>query len=205
MCPWLRGSNSGPRIKQQCKHDPNKFAQNLFAGQSLNGSPTFSKECAESYFKRTYSDPDRGMDYSPFESMDRPPPPVFPFFLKPPTFKKLKKSVKSKRNAATPGMNSRSYLPYKKCDSILRIVHKLFVKIFESKDVPGDWAIAFIVLLQKYEDRLDDPSEFRPIAITDTIGKLFFLQHFLVRNKYISTSKGFPVRGASLYCSVREA
>ncbi len=48
--------------------------------------------------------------------------------------------------------------------------------------------------LQKSKDVLNDPSEFRPIAITNTRGKIFFsiiserLQKFLVKNDFIQTS-----------------
>ena len=95
-------------------------------------------------------------------------------------------------------MNSLSYLPYKKCHSIMFFVHKVVKKIWETKVVPADWAQAYVVLLSKSEV-LDDPSEFRPIAITNTVGKIFFsvisnrLQKYLVANNYIDrvTQKGF--------------
>jgi hypothetical protein len=131
--------------------------------------------------------------------MKRPAPPKYPFLDKPPNFKEMRRHTHSKRNSACPGLNSLPYLIYKKCIAILGMAHRIFLKIFTSKDIPSDWAIAFVVLLQKYKDVLDDPSEFRPIAITNTLGKIFFsiisarLQDFLVKNNYISTiiQKGF--------------
>lgn len=64
-----------------------------------------------------------------------------------------------------------------------------------------DWAQAFIILLKKgspFED-LDKVSEFRPIALASTAGKIFLtvvadrLQRFMVRNSYIErvAQKGF--------------
>ena len=78
-------------------------------------------------------------------------------------------------------------------------MHRIFVKIFKAKSIPKSWALAFVVLLQKKKGVLDEPKEFRPIAITNTIGKIFFsimaerLQKFLVDDEYIKTStqKGF--------------
>ena len=77
-------------------------------------------------------------------------------------------------------------------------LHRIIKKIWISKDIPNDWGQAFIVLLSK-SDILDNPSEFRPIAITNTVGKIFFsvisdrLQRFLVMNNYIrrESQKGF--------------
>ena len=106
--------------------------------------------------------------------------------------------MQGKRNGAAPGLNALTYLIYKKCPSILKTLHKICVRVYKTNSVPEDWAAAFVVLLQK-SDILDLPEEFRPIAITNTAGKLFFsiisdrLQKFMVRNKYINTSnqKGF--------------
>jgi hypothetical protein len=181
------------------KQNPHKYAQNLFKGESLNGSPTFSQKEAEDYFQKLYHDECRSEDFSPLEGMERPPPPTHPFFDEPPGFREVKRHARSKRSNACPGLNTLPYLIYKKCDAILRTAHQIFLKIFRDKDIPRDWAIAFVVLLQKLKDVLDQPSEFRPIAITNTLGKIFFsilserLQKFLVKNKYIKTSiqKGF--------------
>lgn len=181
------------------KQDPHKYAQNVFKKESLNGAPTCTKEEAETYFKSLYHDEHRSDDFSPLEDMKRPPPPKFPFFVDSPNFREVKRHTRSKRNNACPGLNSLPYLIYKRCDAILRTAHQIFLKIFRSKDIPSDWALAFVVLLQKTKDVLDDLSEFRPIAITNTLGKIFFsivsarLQKFLVKNNYIKTAiqKGF--------------
>ena len=73
----------------------------------------------------------------------------------------------------------------------MKFVHKLGIKIWKSKDIPTDWAMAYVVLLSKSND-LSLVSEFRPIAITCVCGKIFFsviserLQVFMLRNNYIS-------------------
>ena len=85
----------------------------------------------------------------------------------------LQKSVKRKRNGAAPGFNSPTYVPYKKCVSLLKFVFKLGRKIWKTRDIPSEWALAYIILLSKSSD-LSAVSEFRPIAITCTVGKIFF-------------------------------
>jgi hypothetical protein len=84
---------------------------------------------------------------------------------------------------------------YKFCSALLPIV--LFEKIWMSKEVPSDWSAACIQLLAKSE-KTCDPAEFRPIALTNTIGKIFFavvakrLENFMTANKFISNAqKGF--------------
>ena len=57
--------------------------------------------------------------------------------------------------------------------SLQNFVVKFARKIWRAKDVPADWAQAFIVLLSKSND-LASLSEFRPIAMTSTIWKIFF-------------------------------
>ena len=72
------------------------------------------------------------------------------------------------------------------------------IKIWKTKDVPTNWGLAFILLLSK-SDILNLPSEFRPIAIGSTGGKLFFsgvanrTHDYFVDNEYIrrETQKGF--------------
>jgi hypothetical protein len=79
------------------------------------------------------------------------------------------------------------------------VLHRICTHVYKTKQVPDDWAAAYVVLLQKTEI-LHLPEEFRPIAITNTAGKIFFsiisdrLQKFMVKNNYIkktSMQKGF--------------
>jgi len=175
-----------------------KFAKNLFSGQRKCGVPTFSKETAEDYFGSMYHDEHRSDVYAPLENMVRPALPNHAFVVRPPTRYELRKGLKRKRNAAAPGLNGLSYVLYKKCPSILSALHRIFRQIYKSEDIPESWASAFVVLLQKSDD-LSLPSEFRPIAITNTVGKVFFsimadrTQKFLVKNEFIKigTQKGF--------------
>ena len=102
--------------------------------------------------------------------------------------------LRLKRNGAAPGPNGISYLPYKRCPALWPYLHTIFSKIWKTNDVPKGWASASIILLPK-SDKTADPAEFRPIALTNTIGKVFFsvfskrLERFM---KFTShTQKGF--------------
>ena len=95
-------------------------------------------------------------------------------------------------------MNSIPYTVYKRCPAVLRFLHRIVELIWKTKSVPEDWALAFVILLAKSE-HLDLPAEFRPIAIGNTAGKIFFsvvsdrLQRFTTTNNYIKRNiqKGF--------------
>ena len=152
--------------------DPNKFAFNLFQGKQKNGTPTFSAETAKEYFEKTYRDEDRKYSFSALPEMSRPQLPSSFFSLRCPTKAEIRKSIRRKRNGATPGLNGLPYLPYKKCTAIQDFVYLLSQKVWKTRDVPSDWAEAFIVLLSK-SDNLSTVSEFRPITIASTIGKYF--------------------------------
>jgi hypothetical protein len=48
----------------------------------------------------------------------------------------------------------------------------LFAKVW-LEEIPSDWAAASVLLLAK-SSKLADPADFRPIALTNTVGKIFF-------------------------------
>ena len=193
----LRSAKLAAAAQKSFKKDHHGFASKIFTN-SKNAAPTFSKETATKYFSETYRDEERGDHFDPLPDLERPPRPTFIFNEECPTFRELSKSVQKKSNRAAAGINGLSYVPYKKCPAILGTLLKIVKKIWTSQEIPEDWAQAFVVLLSK-SDILDDPAEFRPIAITNTVGKIFFsvisdrLQTFLVKNEFIrtATQKGF--------------
>ena len=193
-----QSGTAASKAQNAFRKDPNKFASDLFKGLKKNGTPEFGAKEAQDYFSETYKDTNRDHNYVPLEGFNRPPQPKFLFSTRCPSMKELQKCVRRKRNKATPGFNGISYVPYKKCPAILRMVSKIVRRIWKSGVVPDDWALAFIVLLSKSDD-LTTVSEFRPIAITSTIGKIFFsvvserLQVYMLKNKFISQrlQKGF--------------
>ena len=106
--------------------------------------------------------------------------------------------TRKKRNASKPAFNGLSYLVYKKCPSVLRVLHRIFSRIWSSGSIPQTFGLAFMILLPK-SDLLNQPDAFRNIALTNTHGKLFFsvlsyrLTNYMTTNHYIDTTvqKGF--------------
>ena len=186
------------KAEKSFRYDPHNFASKLFQKQQKSGAPTFPAEEAQEYFEQTYKDDERDFKYTALPETTRPHIPSHLFSLRCPTLFELQKSAKKKRNGAAPGLNALTYVPYKKCSAIMQFLAKLSRKIWKSQEIPADWAMAYIVILSK-SDNLSVVSEFRPIAIACTAGKIFFsvlsdrLQAFMLRNNYISreVQKGF--------------
>ena len=130
--------------------------------------------------------------------MERPNLPSSFFVMRCPTKSEIRRSIHRKQNGAVPGLNGLPYLPFKQSAALQTFIHQLAQKVWKTRNVPTDWAEAFIALLSKSQN-LASVSEFRPIAVTSTIGKIFFsvtserLQSFMTSNDYISRTvqKGF--------------
>jgi hypothetical protein len=109
--------------------------------------------------------------------------------------------VRKKRNKNAPGINGIPFLVYKKCPKVLKILLEIMNRVWSEKVVPHSWQQAVIVLLAK-SDELNKPSEFRPIALLNAEGRLFFtlmnwrLSAYMLNNGYIDVSvqKGFIER-----------
>ena len=80
--------------------------------------------------------------------MIRPDLPTSLFSTQCPSLSELQKSTKKKCNGAAPGLNGITYVPYKKCIALLKFVVRLGCKIWKRKDIPLDWARAYIILWQ---------------------------------------------------------
>ena len=113
-----------------------KFADKLFHGPGQSSSPKFSREEAQESFGKTYKDEHRYYDYSPI----RPDIPKIAFDTRPPTIKNIADSAKRKRNGATPGLDAITYVPFKKCLSLIAFLYRLGLKIWEEREIPADWA-----------------------------------------------------------------
>jgi len=186
----IRNSQQQRRFKE----NPMKFGKELFQKRNF-GEPKFTSQIALDYFAKLYRDEQRDFSFTPLPEMVRPSPPTHILSENAPTQEEIMQVLRLKRNGAAPGPNGISYLPYKRCPALWPYLHTIFSKIWKTNDVPKGWASASIILLPK-SDKTADPAEFRPIALTNTIGKVFFsvfskrLERFMLANKFTSHTKG---------------
>ena len=131
------------------RKNPHNFASKLFDKVQKSDKPAFSAEIAQNYFEQTYRDENREHTYSPLPDFQRPDLPSYLFSLRCPTTLEMQKSIRKKRNGAKAGFNGITYVPYKKCQALIDFIIKLGHKIWKSKNIPIDWAQAYIILLSK--------------------------------------------------------
>ena len=194
----LKSKKATAKSSTEFKKDPFKYTQNVFNPPSKAGNPTFSKTEAEQYFVPLYRDEERGYEYQPLPDLPRPNPPKTPFNIQVPSLADIHRSIRSKSNSSAPGLNGLPYIIYKKCPSVVFYLYLIIKKVWNSKEIPQDWAMAYISLIAK-SNQVHLPSEFRPIAVGDAAGKIFFsiiadrLQDFMIENNFIKKTiqKGF--------------
>ena len=104
--------------------------------------------------------------------------------------------LNTRRNGSSPGINGIPYKVYKKCPKIMSFLFKIFKSCVKLSLVPIQWRIASEVYIPKVNPPTTSKIEdFRPIALLNVEGKLFFSliskrieDHILHKNKFINTS-----------------
>ena len=76
-------------------------------------------------------------------------------------------------NRSSPGPNGIPYLVYKKLPCCAILLFKILSRIFKTQQIPKCFGKAFISLIPKDPNNLNDVSRFRPIAGLTVEGKIF--------------------------------
>ena len=127
--------------------------------------------------------------------LDIPPidPPVHQFKSSPPTWKEVEKFVHRARTTSAPGPNGVPYKVYKNAPDVCRYLWRLMRTVWQKKSIPKVWRRAGGILIPKEKDAVNI-SQFRPIALLNVEGKIFFaviaqrMAEYLQRNEYVDTS-----------------
>ena len=115
-----------------------------------------------------------------------------------PSFSLFANCFRKTRSRSSPGRNGIPYRVWKKCSSLQHRLHTVCCKVWESTNIPSCWRQAVIALLHKAGES-SNPSIFRPIAVSNWDGKIFFslvsaqLTSFMCKNNYLDRcpQKGF--------------
>ena len=199
-------------LKQQREHeervlrrkDRSAFLKNPFAfGKKLfqppkTLSPSFSASTCFDFFQQTYSDPQRSTSYESCPTAGPPPDCKDPVHDGRPTWSAFKDALKRCRNKSSPGPDGIPYVVWKFCTSTHPILFNIFQRVWLGTSIPSHWQVACVTLLPK-SDVSDDPAKFRPIALANTMGKVFFsllshrLQKHMQQNNFFDgqIQKGF--------------
>ena len=112
------------------------------------------------------------------------------------TQEEFQAAVRHSRPKSAPGPNGIVYRVYKNCPQVRKVLYQLFCRVWRQQQVPAAWQCAKIALVPKMENS-KDVTEFRPIALTNVEGKLFFsimqrrIVEYLMDNDYLRNQKGF--------------
>ena len=136
--------------------------------------PSFGDEAATSFFSGVYhSDP---RIFVQPEWMSTPSPPEVELDCSQFSVSELARVIKRMKAQSAPSPFDRvGYIIFKKCPSLLPALVKLFNICWAQSTIPGEWKCAAIKLIPKSSASEDttNPGNFRPIALTPCVGKLF--------------------------------
>ena len=157
--------------------------------------PTFSKSEATSFFSKIYHAEPRAFRQPSW--MPSPTPPTAAFDESDISLDEIAYAVKKARSKSAPSpFDGMPYTIFKKCPSLLQALHNLFNLCWACSIVPSAWKLAAVRLIGKSTAEADPstPSNFRPIALTPCVGKLFSTilrnrwLHYMLSNKYFDRS-----------------
>ena len=145
--------------------------------------PTFGVGDATTFFSQVYHSAPR--NFVQPEWMPTPPLPKVEFDDTPFSDSEVVRVIKKMKTQSAPSPFDRvGYVIFKQCPSLLPALVQLFNMCWAQSTIPAEWKCAAIKLIPKSSATEDpaNPANFRPIALTPCIGKLFTT---LLRNRWL--------------------
>ena len=155
--------------------------------------PTFDKACADTYYPMMYSSaptfaPD---DLNWFPYLRNPETPVS-FNMEPIKPKEIRKILSQKKSSSAPGIDGITYGVLRHLPSVHHLLATLYSKILiNSPEPPALWQQSNVSLIYKRNEP-SNPKNFRMIALTSVIGKIYHqilsdrILQYLIGNGYIN-------------------
>ena len=192
----MKSASDFQKQTRSFRNNPQRFAKTLYDSKQSH-EPNFDTEKAQNFFRETYSDNYRGMVYQTPLGALRPAEPNNPFKTDPPTKEEIISSLKRKRNGAAPGPNGIPYLIYKKIPFLQHHLCIILQEMWPNFDLPGS-RHGITGLIYKNGSN-DEVSNYRPVTMTNTDGKIFLSVlasrslSYMKNNGYydLSIQKGF--------------
>ena len=189
--------NEARRARKDCAKHFWSFASQTLDGDSSSKQvePAFQADAAESFFTHVYSSCKR--EYKQPEWLPDAPAPQQEFDESPITEEQLLAAIKKSRSQSSPSpLDQVTYLVSKRCPCLVPVLVDLFNCCWQEGTIPIGWKQGVIRLIPKAAatESPQEPSNFRPIAMTSCVGKLFttVLKNrwlsFMVSNGYLDTS-----------------
>ena len=181
--------------RERCHRDFKQCAREVLDSGSSQSHPSFGSEAATTFFSEVYHSQPKGFIQP--EWIPTPPPPEVELDCSPFTESELASVIKKMKARSSPSPFDRiGYSIFKKCPSLLPALVLLFNTCWAQSSIREGWKCAAIKLIPKSSASEDanNPANFRPIALTPCVGKLFtsLLRNrwlgYMVANKYLDSS-----------------
>lgn len=168
------------------------------------------------FFESTYQSPQGNIDTANLPEYPQPNAQFNATAIKP---RDIKVSLRKAKASSAPGPDGINYQLLKKIPTIHHILATLYNRILETGQIPSSWQEGTITLIYKAGDS-NDPANYRPIALTSTISKVFHsilakrMLQFATANRIIDPSiqkgflhgvKGCPEHSTVLQSMIRHA
>ena len=179
----------------QCAKNFAKFAKQVLDDDPNNVDPEFDLKTTEQFFSRVYSSTPRVYEQPSW--LPNAPPPQHPFQQGAITTLELTKVIQKVRGQAAPSpLDQITYCVIKHCPSLIPALLNLFGMCWDTQTIPHVWKQGVIRLIPKASAKENpcEPSNFRPIALTSCVGKLFTTVlknrwlRFMTLNGYLDTT-----------------
>ena len=162
--------------RRQCTSNFWKFASQVLDEESeqKHVMPNFSADAAEAVFTEMYSSSSR--EYQATGVTANCSPPQQNFNEEPISAAEIQFAITKSRTCSSPSPIDRiPYLIFKCCPSLALALTDLFDCCCRDGVLPSGWKKGVIHLIPKASavEKPQDPSNFRPIALTSCVGKLF--------------------------------
>ena len=190
--------NLSRRVRDQCHRHFWQFVRDLLDNDEASQiSPQFGEDEALRYFQSVYQSTPKSFETPQWMPPSKPPPEEFEFDTEPISMEEIERAIKNSRSSSSPSpLDQIPYVIFKKCPALSLALHSLFNGCWSSSTIPTCWKTATIKLLGKSSAKDDptSPANFRPIALTSCIGKLFTTimknrwLEFMTSNEYLDSN-----------------
>ena len=168
-------SKTARAARQQChKHFWNFAREQLDDSTASKATPEFSEEEAFQFFHSTYQSTPRSFEKPTWMPTPKLPTTEFEGDLILP--EEVQRVINRSKSSSSPSpFDQIPYQIFKRCPSLNQALVDLFNCCWTTSSVPAAWKTAAIKLIGKSSASEDPtvPSNFKPIALTSCIGKLF--------------------------------
>ena len=182
--------------RKECRKDLHKFAKKILNDDNYTSiEPTFTASEAEAYFDQVSST--TPATFTRPSWMPESPSPSVQLDISAFSEEEVLQIIARLNTSSCPSPTDQiPYLVLKKCPSLLSALLHIFNTCWSVKEVPLAWKVGVLRLLgkKKAEEDPSNPKNFRPIALTSCIGKVFTSllkdcwMAYMRSNSYLNTS-----------------